>query len=111
MRSKASKNSTQNAPTKDQADFRENLRALHPNSVTHHIFGSTAQAKINLISENIGHWAIIAVTPNEHTAIHAHGDRRALEKSIFDQQMRGYNIYYDSLPFSEDIFKAIMERR
>ena len=100
-----------NQPNAEQKAFREKLRDLYPGFVIHHIFGATAKVKIDLISENIGHWGIIALTVGEHHNIHKSSDRKAEEKSIFEEQMRMYFSRYFEMPVPDEVFKAILEWR
>lgn len=100
-----------NQPNTEQVAFREALRALYPSHVIHHIFGASAKVKIDLVSENIGHWGIIALTIQEHRAIHNHSDRKIAEKSIFKQQMINYFTYYFDMPVPREVLTAIMNWR
>ncbi len=97
-----------NAPNKAQVDFRENLRALYPGSEIHHLYGASAKVKINLVSTNIGHWAIIALDEDMHRTLHASEARRGLENMTYILQMRVYVAEHGEVPFSEEIYDAIL---
>ena len=97
-----------NAPNKAQKDFRENLRSLYPGSEIHHLYGASAQVKIALVSTNIGHWAIIALDESMHKEIHASAARKGLENMTYILQMRVYVAEHGEVPFSEEIYDAIL---
>ena len=76
----------------------------------HHMFGETAQVKIDLVSENIGQWAINPLCPECHKAIETNSDRRGEEKRNFETLCAWWTrIHQKPLPFSDKIYTAIME--
>ena len=100
---------SKNQPNKAQKDFRENLRSLYPGSEIHHLYGASARVKIDLVSTNVGHWAIIAMLPNHDEMIKAlGGNRREYEKETWIIQMGVYLVEHGELPFAEEIYKAIL---
>ncbi len=98
-------------PNTEQVNFRECLRSLYFGSEIHHMFGRTAQVKINFVSTNIGHWAIIALPHQHDERIKAMGrkERRPFEKSTWRAQMIMYREVYGGLPFDKDIEVAIRD--
>jgi hypothetical protein len=102
-------------PNKVQRDWREDVRALGsaisgqlPCEI-HHAAGRTAKHD----KVHIGHWWIIPLTQAEHDAVPtwAHG-RKEREKYLFEWVCSKYQrIYRRSLPFGDDVLKAIREYR
>ena len=98
-------------PNTEQKAFRENLRALFPGSEIHHMFGRCAQVKIDLISTNVGHFAIIAMPKNHDAMIKLmkRKERRPFEKETWVNQMSHYKKAYGELPFGKEIYEAIRD--
>ena len=93
-----------NAPTAEQKRFRENLRSIFPGTVIHHCVGATG--KHNKVA--IGHWWIIALTPEEHIKVHSGiSERKSLEKNEFAHQMERYFFYYRRMPVPDEVLEAI----
>jgi len=74
----------------------------------HHLYGCTAQLKS---VGNIGHWAIICITRDHHLILDNQG-RKAFEKVTGHTEKELFAktcSRMEELPFSEEIYQAIME--
>ncbi len=112
MRSKTSKNSTQNAPNAAQKRWEEKVIGLGPlvgyGAVElHHFLGGTTQVKG---IGNLGWWAIILLTKDHHLIRHRQG-RKAFEKVTGHTEKELFEKTCDrmeELPFSNEIYEAIL---
>ena len=123
-------------PTASQLRFREHLRDLgccvspetHAVQI-HHIFGRETKAKINGVTTNIGHWAMLPISWMYHDVHSNHKlnvthNKKAFEKHfdkqviIFSEQVEilkkkskvNRHVNVQDLP-SDEIVNAIMEYR
>ncbi len=113
MLSKRSKNSTQNAPNAAQKRWMETVAGLGPLGTygrveLHHFLSATTQVKG---IGNIGHFAIIPISHEDHLIRHLKG-RRAFEeatgkteKGIFIEVCKRI----EDLPFGVEIYNAILD--
>jgi hypothetical protein len=104
-------------PSAEQKKWREDVRLLGSivsvkNAVIHHMYGRTA--RFNKI--DIGHWAILPLSPEEHVQFHAgkksfeslNGSQKELFRTVCGLYRRRYD---RDLPFDENVYEAIMEYR
>ena len=113
MLSKRSKNSTQNAPNKVQQDWWKTVRSLGPLGnygpvEVHHFLGATTQVKG---IGNIGHFALIPISHEDHLIRHLKG-RRAFEEATGKTE-KGLFIEVckriEELPFGVELYTAILD--
>ena len=103
------KSNKRKARTKAQQDWLEAVVSLgcaecgRP-AQAHHMYGETAQVKIDLVSTNIGHWALNGLCDSHHKAIHKDPERRQKEKRHFAKLRKILPLH-----FGQDIYWAIME--
>jgi len=110
MRSKRSKNSTQNSPNAAQKRWLDLVAGSgsivdYAPCVIHHMWGATAQVKG---VGNIGHWSLLPLTPYQHDLYHH--DRTEFErryggqKELFLKLIRRFR----DMPFEDDVLRAIL---
>ena len=75
--------------------------------IIHHLWGETAQAKIDLVTENVGQEAILPLTEQEHHNLEREENRRPIEKVLFKRLVDRLHDHPDRP--SEAHIKAIME--
>jgi hypothetical protein len=94
-----------------QKRWMKTLRTLGMGKIIHHCTDRTMRTKINLVSENIGHWWVIPLHDDEHHAwVHAAGkERKQYEKDRFEAACAVARGAGHELPFSQDVYDAIME--
>jgi len=112
MRSKPSKNSTQNAPSAAQRRWEEKVIGLgslvgYGPVEIHHLYGGTCQIKG---VGNIGWWACILLTKDHHLLLHTQG-RKAFEKETGYTEKEIFEKTCDrmeELPFSVEVYNEIL---
>jgi len=112
MRSKPSKNSTQNAPSAAQKNWMDMVAGLGPlvgwgETELHHFLPATTQIKG---IGNIGHYSIICITRDHHLILHNQG-RKAFEKVTGHTEKELFEktcSRMEDVPFSVEVYNEIL---